>query len=159
MRTVAAAVWTGIALVAMLGACSRAPEDPSAKARPDAADPERGPMVTISPDQEVSPVPSWQAPEIAIDADNLEQLKTAAAEALAAGELYGEPDDAIPLYLALRAHAPKDPEIAAGFAKALDALIARGDEALANIDQERAAIRVAHEIAAVARGIDRKSVV
>ena len=110
-------------------------------------------MVTISPDQEVSPVPSWQAPEIAIDADNLEQLRTAAAEALAAGELYGEPDDAIPLYVALRAHAPQDAEIAAGFASALEALIARGDQALAGIDDERAAIRVAHEVAAVARGM------
>ena len=153
MRTVAAAVWTGIALVAMLGACSRAPEDPSASGRPDAADRERGPIVTISPDQEVSPVPSWQAPMVAIDADNLEQLTTAAAEALAEGELYGAPDDAIPLYVALRAHAPQDPEIAAGFAKALDALIARGDEALAGIDEERAAIRVAQEVAAVARGM------
>ncbi|HSM12208.1 MAG TPA: formylglycine-generating enzyme family protein [Lysobacter sp.] len=153
MRTVAAAVWTGVALAALLGACSRAPEGSTASGQPDAAERERAPMVTISPDQEVSPVPSWQAPEIAIDADNLEQLRTAAAEALAAGELYGEPDDAIPLYVALRAHAPQDAEIAAGFANALEALIARGDQALAGIDDERAAIRVAHEVAAVARSM------
>jgi len=153
LRTVAATVWTGVALAALLGACSRAPEGSTAAGQPDAAERERAPMVTISPDQEVSPVPSWQAPEIAIDADNLEQLRTAAAEALAAGELYGEPDDAIPLYVALRAHAPQDAEIAAGFASALEALIARGDQALAGIDDERAAIRVAHEVAAVARGM------
>lgn len=153
MRTVAATVWTGIALVAMLGACARAPDDGSGAGKPDAADQERAPIVTISPDQEVSPVPPWQAPQIAIDAENIGQLKAAAAKALVAGELYGEPDDAVPLYVALRAHAPGDAEIAAGFSKALVALVARGDEALGAIDEDRASIRVAHEVAAVARSM------
>ena len=151
MRAIAAALWTGIALVGMLGACSRAPDEPGTSAPGDAR--QREPMVTISPDQAVSAVPNWQAPDVVIDPANVGQLKASAAKALAAGELYGESDDAIPLYVALRAHAPADTEIAAGFARALDALIARGDAALAAIDEDRAAIRDAHEVAAVARSI------
>jgi len=145
---------TGLALIALLGACAReqGAAVPATPSELDAAKREREPMVTISRDQPGA-VADWQAPAIEVDAGNLAQLKAAATQALAAGELYGEPDDAIPLYVALRAHAPDDPAIAAGFAQALDALVARGDAALDSIDLDRDAIQQAHDVAAVARSI------
>lgn len=154
MRAIAAALWIGIALSALLGACSREQDQatPDSAARPGDGG-QRRPVITISPDQAVSPVPDWQAPAVEVDADNRDQLLAAATEALAAGELYGEADDAIPLYVALRAHAPDDAAIAEGFEQALAALIDRGDAALADVDSGREPIRRAHEIAAIARSI------
>src|SRR5690606_19281997 len=95
--------------------------------------------------------PAWSAPEIEVDEDNIAQLKIEASAALEAGELFGEDDDAIPLYLALREHASGDAEVVAGFQQALGAVIERGDDALAAIDDDPAALRRAHQVAAVAR--------
>ncbi|MDQ3511489.1 MAG: hypothetical protein M3414_07375, partial [Pseudomonadota bacterium] len=154
MRAIATAALTGIALAAMLGACSRAPDSPQAESESEAGDRERQPIVTISSDQAVPKVPEWDAPEVQIEPEAMERFKTLAAEALESGDLYGESDDAIPLYLALRANAPEDEEIQAGLAEAVQALLARGDAALEGIDQDRKSIREAHEVAAVARSID-----
>ncbi|MBA3486651.1 MAG: SUMF1/EgtB/PvdO family nonheme iron enzyme [Lysobacter sp.] len=138
----------------MLGACSRAPDSPQAERESQGGDRERQPIVTISSDQAVPKVPEWEAPEVLIEPEEMERFKTLAAEALESGDLYGESDDAIPLYLALRANAPEDEEIQAGLAEAVQALLARGDAALEGIDQDRKSIREAHEVAAVARSID-----
>ncbi len=154
MRAIATALLTGIALAAMLGACSRAPDSPQAERESQGGDRERQPIVTISSDQAVPKVPEWEAPEVLIEPEEMERFKTLAAEALESGDLYGESDDAIPLYLALRANAPEDEEIQAGLAEAVQALLARGDAALEGIDQDRKSIREAHEVAAVARSID-----
>lgn len=161
MRATASALLTGIALAAMLGACSRAPDSPEAGTDSQAADRERQPIVTISSDQAVPKVPEWDAPEVLIEPEEMQRFKTLAAEALESGDLYGDSDDAIPLYLALRGYAPEDEEIQAGLAEAVQALLARGDAALAGIDEDRRSIREAHEVAAVARSIapDDKDVV
>lgn len=153
MRAKAAALWVGVALVALAGGCSREQDAAAPAGGSGDAGGKRAPIVTISRDQAVSPVPDWQAPKVVVDTENLVQLQADAAEALAAGELFGEPDDAIPLYLALRTHAPGDADIAAGFGRALGALIELGDAALAAIDDDRESLHRAHEIAAVARSI------
>lgn len=137
----------------MLGACSRAPESPQAESESRAADRERQPIVTISSDQAVPKVPEWEAPEVQIEPEDMERFKTLAAEALESGDLYGESDDAIPLYLALRVQAPEDPEIQEGLAEAVQALLDRGDAALDEIDRDRSSLREAHEVAAVARRV------
>lgn len=161
MRPIAAAPTStalGLALalaaLVLLGACSREEAGrPATQGAPEAPGEQRGPMVTISPDQVVSARPDWQAPEIVVDDEKLPELKSAAAEALEEGELYGEPDDAIPLYVALREFAPEDPAIQAGFEEALDALVERGDAALAAIGSDENAMRQAQEVAAVARSV------
>ena len=141
-----------MALAAALGACSGETEAPSRNTAPADGDPaKRAPIITISADQKISPVPAWSAPEVEVDPDNVARLKQEAATALEAGELFGEPTDAIPLLLALQAHAPDDPELASALQEAIEALIAQGDAALDAIGTDPGALRRAHEVAAVAR--------
>lgn len=136
----------------MLGGCSR--EEPAtAPDRTDEARAGRRPIVTISDGDAAVSLPAWNAPAIDVNPENYAALQEAAKTALEAGELFGEADDAIPLYFALRAHSPEDAETVAGLDRALDALLARGDAALAAIDDDPDALRRAHEIAAVARRI------
>ncbi|MGH8075460.1 MAG: SUMF1/EgtB/PvdO family nonheme iron enzyme [Lysobacter sp.] len=137
-------------LATSLAGCS-GDDDSASPATPEASRRPGAPIVTIGAGQEVPPIPAWSAPEIEVDEDNIAQLKIDASAALEAGELFGEDDDAIPLYLALREHASGDAEVAAGFQQALAAVIERGDDALAAIDDDPAALRRAHQVAAVAR--------
>ncbi|MGH8084866.1 MAG: SUMF1/EgtB/PvdO family nonheme iron enzyme [Lysobacter sp.] len=151
-----------LAVAVLLAACSGEPDSATAPATdPDpGADGQPGPIISITPDPKTPPVPAWRAPEVAVDAANLAQRKQEAAAALEADEFFGETDDAIPLYLALREHAPDDAEVAAGLERALGAVLQHGDAALAAIDDDRAALRQAQEIAAVAREVapERKAV-
>lgn len=142
-----------MALAAALGACSGEKETPSpGSAAPADGDPaKRAPIITISADQKISPVPAWSAPEVEVDPDNASRLKQEAATALEEGELFGDPTAAIPLLLALQAHAPDDAEVESALGEAVDALIAQGDAALTAIGTDPGALRRAHEVAAVAR--------
>ncbi|MFD0738589.1 SUMF1/EgtB/PvdO family nonheme iron enzyme [Lysobacter koreensis] len=132
-----------------MAACKREPA--VGTAADGAADGARLPQVTISADQAVSPVPAWRAPAVEVTDANTAQLKRQAAAAVEAGKLFGEPGAALPIYLALRAHAPEDPSLAEGFAAALRGLLAQGEAALAAIDDDPLSLRRAHEVAAVAR--------
>jgi len=150
--TASRALSAALAIAVLLAACSGEP-DPAATATgsPGAsAEGQAGPIISIRPDPQASPVPAWRAPDVAVDAGNLAQRKQEAATALEADELFGEADDAIPLYLALREHVPDDVEVAAGLERAVGAVLQHGDAALAAIDDDRAALRRAQEIAAVA---------
>jgi formylglycine-generating enzyme required for sulfatase activity len=88
---------------------------------------------------------------------NARAMKARAAAALQAGNLFDGPepetDAAIPIYLALRAHAPDDASIREALARSLLALLAQGDESLAAIDDDPLSLRRAHEVGAVARAI------
>ncbi|MFC3552164.1 SUMF1/EgtB/PvdO family nonheme iron enzyme [Lysobacter cavernae] len=143
-------VLAGIAVVGLAAGCSREPSGVDAARDAGAA---RAPIVTISADQAVSPVPPWRPPAVEVTQANAGELKTRAETALAAGRLFGSADDAIPLYLALRRHAPDDAAVQAGFARALAQLLAKGDTALAALDRDPLSLRRAHEIAAVVRAI------
>ncbi|HEY0661500.1 MAG TPA: formylglycine-generating enzyme family protein [Lysobacter sp.] len=134
-----------IVVLALSAGCSRKAATPS-----DAAA-TRTPIVTISADKAVSPVPPWQAPAIEVTDANADGLREQAAAALKADRLFEAPTDAIPLYLALRQHAPADDRIKAGLAGSLRALLKQGDAALAGIDDDPVELRHAHEVAAVAR--------
>ncbi|WP_432277856.1 SUMF1/EgtB/PvdO family nonheme iron enzyme [Lysobacter stagni] len=129
------------------GGCSR---EPAAPANDAAA---RTPIVTISADQAVSPVPAWRVPPVAVTDANVDELKKTAALALREGRLFGGPDDAIPVYYALRRFDPEDAGANSGFDRALAKLLVRGDEALAELDRDPLSLRRAHEIAAVARAV------
>ncbi|WP_250443450.1 formylglycine-generating enzyme family protein [Lysobacter enzymogenes] len=121
--------------------------------RADAQTAPRQPIVTVSADQAVSPVPPWRPPAVAVDEDNQAALRKRADAALKAGDLYASADSAIPLYLALRAFAPADRAIAIGLDRAVALLLAEGDGALKRIDEEPLALRDAHRAAAVARAV------
>ena len=135
-----------MALVA--AGCSR---DASSPARDGAG--ARTPIVTISADQAVSPVPPWRVPAVQVTDENVAELKEKASQALSRGRLFGGAEDAIPLYYALRRFDPEDAAANAGFDRSLKRLIASGDEALAALDRDPLSLRRAHEIAAVARAV------
>lgn len=148
-----ARVWSAIVVWGLLVACSGERAGPDASKGEGAAAGGRTPIITVSEDQAVSSVPVWRVPAITIDPAQLPALKRRAAAALKAGELYRTPNDAIPLYYALRAHLPNDVGMAAGFDRALALLLVDGNQALRRIDEEPAALRDAHQIAAVARAV------
>lgn len=133
-------------LLVLAGGCGRKQEQEKAAAR--------APLVTIGEDQSVSSVPAWRAPAIEVTDANAKALRKRAEAALKSGHLYGDANDAdaaLPLYLALQKHAPKDANIRRGSREALLALLDEGRDALAAIDDDPQELRHAHEVAAVAR--------
>lgn len=137
-----------IAAMALAAACSRDASSPKGDAA--AA---HTPIVTISADQAVSPVPPWRVPAVQVTDENVAELKEKAAQALSRGRLFGTADDAIPLYYALRRFDPEDAAANAGFDRSLKRLVANGDDALKQLDRDPLSLRRAHEIAAVARAV------
>lgn len=137
-----------IAAMALAAGCSRDASSPKGDAA--AA---HTPIVTISADQAVSPVPPWRVPAVQVTDENVAELKEKAAQALSRGRLFGTADDAIPLYYALRRFDPEDAAANAGFDRSLKRLVANGDDALKQLDRDPLSLRRAHEIAAVARAV------
>ncbi|GAA5081360.1 formylglycine-generating enzyme family protein [Lysobacter panacisoli] len=113
----------------------------------------RTPIVTISADQAVSPVPPWRMPAVQVTDANVKDLKAKAAQALKEGRLFGGNEDAVPLYFALRRFDPEDAAANRGFDRSRALLIDRGDQELATLDRDPLSLRRAHEIAAVLRAI------
>ena len=99
-------------------------------------------------------MPDWQAPPVVVADGDVEALKARADDALQAGRLYEDADSAIPIYLALRAHAAGDADAEAGLDEGLEravaALVEQGDEALGAVDAEPERLEQARRIAAVA---------
>ena len=110
----------------------------------------RGPSVTISGEDAIV-VPAWQPPPVEIAPGTQDKVLSEAERALAAGQLYEGPRDALPLLLALRTLQPGDTRVDAAFDRALAALVAQGDDAIAAFDEDAVALRHVHEIAAVMR--------
>lgn len=135
--------------LSLLTACSREQD----AAKPSAGPAQRGPSVTISADQSVSPVPGWRAPVVTVTEDNADELQQQAELALAEGRLFDDAQSALPLYLALRKAAPA-PAIERGLEASLQALLAQGRTALDDLDTDPAQLRRAHQVAAVARVVD-----
>lgn len=111
----------------------------------------RNATVTISGDDSIARTLTWHTPQVTLAAGALVGARKRADAALADGRLYVDANAAIPLYLEILKQSPDDVAAKAGLQRALDALLASGDEALAAADDDIAALRSAHEIAAVAR--------
>lgn len=132
-----------------LSGCSR--EGPTSRSAADQGKQAREANVTISGDDQIARTLTWQPPRVTLAADGLVAARKQAEAALAQDRLYADADAAIPLYLAILAHAPDDAAAKAGLQRALDALLVDGDAALAMADDDIEALRRAHQIAAVAR--------
>jgi formylglycine-generating enzyme required for sulfatase activity len=134
--------------IALLAGCSQdtshSPKDGARMSRP------RGGSVTVSGDDRIASSLTWRVPAVTLTGDAAATRKRAAA-ALAAGRLYEDADSAIPLYLALLRQATGDTQSQTGLARAVAALLASGNQALASADDDIQSLRKAHEIAAVAR--------
>ena len=139
-----------MALVLALAGCERA-QDGTRAGPAQAPAGARAPSVTISGDQAIWPVPAWQPAPVTVDGTNARELRRQARAALREGRLYEDAEAALPILLALRRQAPEDEAVAALFDDALDALLARGEDALAAAASTPDAAHTAFEIAAVAR--------
>lgn len=110
-------------------------------------------QVTVLGDDRASGKLTWQDPQVELAPQDIKAARKRAATALDQGRLYEDADAAIPLYLAIQRLAPDDADAKAGLQRALEALLTAGDEALAGADEDVDALRRAHVIASVGRGI------
>ena len=95
-------------LLAACGGEDAAPPPTEAEARL-----RRG-LVSISEDETPAYSLDWQAPQAAVDANDLPEALTRAQAALEAGRLYQDAEAAIPLYLAILKLAPENEAARAG---------------------------------------------
>lgn len=145
-----------VGLMALLSAgCGRAPESasgeavappstPTATAGPSPA----RPSVTIG-DAGGDTVQRWEAPAVALGEESASSVRQRAAQALAAGRLYRQPEDAIPLYLALLARDPSDRLARQGLQQARRRLLADGRALLARTEAQGDALEQARGMAMV----------
>ncbi|HVI26517.1 MAG TPA: formylglycine-generating enzyme family protein [Xanthomonadaceae bacterium] len=143
-----AAALLGVLLAAGCAREAPAPADSQADRATRAG---KGGKVTVAGDDRIARTLTWDAPQVELDAARREDALQRAAQALAEGRLYEDAGAAIPLYLALLQAAPDDPAAKEGLAQAVTALLLQGEAALAGADDDAAALRRAHRIAAVAR--------
>ncbi|MCJ0824426.1 formylglycine-generating enzyme family protein [Luteimonas sp. 50] len=141
-----------IALALVLAGCGRKEADTTARAAAGLANEAPG-QVSVEGDDRIAASLTWQAPEVVLAADDLPDAHRRAAKALAEGRLYADGEAAIPLYLAILKQVPDDAAAKAGLQRALEALLATGDQALAAADDDLDALRQAHAVASVARAI------
>jgi formylglycine-generating enzyme required for sulfatase activity len=144
-----------VAVMFALAACGRAPapaQVPADAQRDAVAETPRAPgQVTIAGDDSIAAMLTWEPPAVAVDEDGLSDLRRKAARALAKGHLVEDADAAIPIDLAiLRAH-PDDAKARDNLRRAMSKLLAQGDDALDEADDDFDALRTAHQVAAVAR--------
>ncbi|GAA3930765.1 formylglycine-generating enzyme family protein [Luteimonas lutimaris] len=143
-----------IVVALLLAGCSRSPGEAARDEPADDAPALREGIVTVSGDDAVSETLTWRAPAVEIPADGVDDVLERAGEALQAGNLAIDAGSAVPLYMALSKAAPDDARVRDGLRRALAAVIARGDAALAQAGDDISALREAHQMAAVARAVD-----
>lgn len=101
--------------------------------------------------EEPEPTVEWERPELEIDPEQSEALRTLAAEALEAGELLDPESGAVALYLALAGQLPEDAAVAAGLERSIDALAAQVEAELAALDSDPSALQRAQQAGAALR--------
>ncbi len=144
-----------VASIAALAACGREEAaDPRRPASGVSAEERAGAAsVTISGDDRAAAVLTWNAPLVDLSPPGIEGAKRDAANALREDRLYADAQSAIPLYLAILKLVPGDEDALAGLDRALVVLLAGGDDALLQSDEDALALKRAHDIAAVARTV------
>ena len=136
-----------LAVSLALVACK--PQAPAPVVRP--ATPQSTGSVSVSGGDELAQVLSWSLPPVQLDAGGTAAARSRAMRALAAGDLFETADSAIPLLLALQRLAPDDPSLAQALDEARAALVAQGDAALEDGDEDLDALRAAQRRGAVLR--------
>ena len=125
----------GIIVVAwLLAGCTRNSGDAAREERSAQAAQARAGIVTISGDDAISESLTWRPPVVEIPPDGFDDARKRAEAALEAGKLSDDAESAIPLLLALSKQAPDDRQVRDDLGRALRAVIARGDAALARAD-------------------------
>ncbi len=143
--------WAAIVLVStVLAACKPEPTDPTVQPVKPVASVRTG-SVSISGDDAMAQVLSWSLPAVVVDADDVPAARRKARQAVDAGDLFETADSAIPLLIALQNLKPEDPDPPARLGEARAALIAQGDAALLQGDDDLDALRAAQRRAAVLR--------
>ena len=146
--------WTAIVIVLLLLVGCEAEKSVSAPVKPPsvAAVPSvRAGSVRISGDDALAQVLSWSLPAVVIEKDGARAARRKLKQALEAGDLFETADSAIPLLFGLQRLQPDDPGLSAQVAHARAALIAQGDAALLDGDNDLEALRAAQRRAAVLR--------
>src|SRR5690606_16983228 len=143
-----------VVMALLLAGCTRNPGEPARDERSGAAGQAHEGIVTISGDDSILESLTWRAPAVGIPPDGVADALERAGQALDAGNLATDAESAVPLFLALSKQAPDDPRVRAGLQRALQAVVARGDEALSRAGDDISALRRAHQMAAVARAVD-----
>jgi len=141
-----------LALLVALAGCAR--QEPAL----DAGDALRRGIVTVGADEASRYPLTWTPPAVAVEGTTPGQQLRKAREAATRGDLFATADSAIPRLLAAERMAVEDPSIPPLRASIVDALVAQGDRALADVgaDAPDANARL-HAIAAVARTLDATS--
>ncbi len=152
MRLLARYVMWGV--LALLCACSRDSRIAEETAAGSEASDARAPSITISGDDAAAIRYGWQPPVVELEVDGIPAARRAAARALAEGRMHAGADDAIPLYLAILQLQPEDARARAGLKQALGSLLKEADGVLRAAEEDRAALRQAVEIGAVARAVE-----
>ncbi|MEO5629095.1 MAG: formylglycine-generating enzyme family protein [Thermomonas sp.] len=148
MRTGWAAIVVLLSIV--LAACK--PEPPASAAKPlEPVASVRTGSVSISGDDDMANVLSWSLPAVVVGAGDVAAAKRKAQGALDAGDLFETADSAIPILLAVQRVQPDEPDHTTRLREARIALIAQGDAALVEGDEDLDALRAAQRRAAVLR--------
>lgn len=137
-----------LALLLAVAGCTR--DDAQA---PDAQASAPEGSVTISGDDSQAEALTWRRPAVTLDAQALDDARERAAQALEDGRLYDDAEAAIPVYLELLERDADDRDAAAGLARAQTRLLADGQAALGDSDDDFVALREARRVAAVARTV------
>ncbi len=137
-------------------ACAACRQEPAAATAPQPVEAEPVPAVAAealppaaAPDPATLPLPVWTPPPVELQPEGVRDALKRAGAALAGGRLYQEADDAIPLYLAVLALQPQQPEARRGLDKARARLLASARALLEQPDDQRRALASAATQAAV----------
>lgn len=144
------AQWAMFLWLAIAGSgCRPASAPPAAQAEAVPA-PAPG-RVQISGDDALAQLLSWRLPEVVLAPGELARARAQARRALAAGDLFEQPDSALPLLYALARADPGHAGDARLREAAREALFRQADAALAAADADLNALRSAQQRAVVAR--------
>lgn len=147
-----AAAWLAAGALALLWGCDRGGREAGDAASGTEAAQAAG-EVTVSGDDASAEHLTWRVRPPALTAADAPAARRRAATALAEGRLYEDAESAIPLYLALKTLDPADARATAGLQRALTALAAAGDAALAEAGEDAEALRRSQAIGGVMRGV------
>ncbi len=144
--------WAAIVFLVSIGLAACKPESPAPAAKPvEAVASVRAGSVSISGDDAMAQVLSWSLPAVLVDADGAVAAARRAQKSFEAGDLFETSESAIPVLLALQRLQPDEPDHTTRLGEARTALIAEGDAALVEGDEDLDALRAAQRRGAVLR--------